>query len=62
MKLSLTIYLYKIFLLAKTWGGIHRASENANMKKKFSTFFQTKLRNSDIHNALTFIELLVKIL
>ena len=62
MKLSLIIYLYRIFYSAKTWSGIHRVSESANMKKKFSTFSQTKLRNSDKDNALTFIELLVKIL
>ena len=36
MKLSLIIYLDKIFHLAKTWGEIHRVSENAkkNIKKK----------------------------
>ena len=32
MKLSLNLYLCKIFHLANTWGGIQRASENANMK------------------------------
>ena len=32
MKLSLNLYLCKIFHLANTWSGIQRASENANMK------------------------------
>ena len=32
MKHSLNLYLCKIFHLANTWGGIQRASENANMK------------------------------
>ena len=32
MKHSLNLYLCKIFHLANAWGGIQRASENANMK------------------------------
>ena len=44
MKLSLIIYLYKIFHLAKTWGGIHRASENANIKKKIFYIFSDEVK------------------
>ena len=64
MKRSSIIYLCKTFHLANTWGGIQRASENTNINFFFliSIFFQTKLKNSDIHDAFTCIELLVNIL